>query len=126
MSKMKISVGIDIEEVKRFRTAVRDRAFLRRVFMQDEILYYKSKRKNPQTLAGIFAAKEAVVKALSQLLGNRYSVGDFVILHDKTGAPFLIEARTRKVPRLPRGLAISLSISHTSAQALAVAFVQQQ
>ena len=122
---MTTSVGIDIEEVKRFRSLARNRTFLNDVFDQPEILYCKSKGNNPQSLAGIFAAKEAVIKALSQLADVRYSVSDFAIHHDKKGAPLVKESNRRKARRLPRGVVISLSIAHTSSQALAVAIAQK-
>ena len=122
---MTTSVGIDIEEVKRFRSLARNRTFLNHVFDQSEISYWKSKGNNPQSLAGIFAAKEAVIKALGQFEDVRYSVSDFAICHDKKGAPLVRESKRWNAGRLPRGVVISLSVAHTSTHALAVAIAQK-
>jgi phosphopantetheine--protein transferase-like protein len=123
---MRTSIGIDIEEVVRFRSAKKNPAFLSRIFTRDEISYYKSRGRNAQTLAGIFAAKEAVVKALSQLLhGHRFALSDFQISHDdKSGVPFVAPTYKRKIARLPKEVSINLSISHANNLAVAVAFAQ--
>jgi holo-[acyl-carrier protein] synthase len=126
MQRLTTSVGIDLEDISRFRYSRKNRSFLAHIFTQHEISYYKSKGKNPQSLAGMFAAKEAVVKALSQLEGDRYSVSDFAIDHDKEGAPFVRESERRTESRLPKGIAISLSITHTRTLALAVAIAQKK
>jgi holo-[acyl-carrier protein] synthase len=122
---MKISLGVDIEEVRRFYPLVRRSSFLNRLFTSEEISYYESKGKNLQTLAGMFAGKEAVIKALSELLGTRYAIGDFAIVHDKMGTPVVLERGKRKVKKLPRGITISLSISHTKNIAVAIALAQR-
>ena len=126
MREITTSVGIDIEDVNRFRSSTKNRRFLSYIFTQDEISYYRSKGKNPQSLAGMFAAKEATIKALSQLVGNRYAVSDFAIQHDKEGIPFVTESDRRKVGRLPKGIVISLSIAHTRGQAMAVAVAHKE
>lgn len=54
-------VGIDIISVNKIKNKSED--FLKKVFSQDE-LFYAFKKENPyQTIAGIYALKEAVIKA---------------------------------------------------------------
>ncbi len=59
---MKIYSGIDLVDVARFTRALNEggEAFAKRIFLSSE-----RDNMNPQHLAGIFAAKEAVVKAFS-------------------------------------------------------------
>jgi holo-[acyl-carrier protein] synthase len=120
------SVGTDIEEVYRFRSVRNKRRFLKRVFSERELSYFRAKGNKAETLAGIFASKEAVVKALTQLLGVKYTVADFEINHDKQGFPIVSMRNSRKgVIRFPRGLRISLSITHTRTEAFAVVIAQK-
>ena len=58
-------IGLDLCQINRMEKLVTEERFLNRFFNPEEISYIRSKGKNrAQTLAGIFAAKEAVCKAL--------------------------------------------------------------
>lgn len=64
---MIVGIGTDIVEISRIEKATKKwgKKFLNRVFVESEI-YYCYQRKNPfQHLAGKFAAKEALIKALN-------------------------------------------------------------
>jgi len=55
-------IGIDIVEIDRIKDAIKkNEKFLDRVFTKEEITYFKSKNLNSNTIAGNFAAKEAIV-----------------------------------------------------------------
>lgn len=61
-----LGLGVDVVHVERFR-ANRERwgtAFLRRSFTETEVEYCSGKRDPDQGFSGVFAAKEAVFKAL--------------------------------------------------------------
>lgn len=64
-------IGIDIVEVKRIEKVIKEHAnFLQKVFNEDEIERI-SKRKNPyERIAGMYAAKEAVSKAMTTGIGK--------------------------------------------------------
>ncbi|MDU5149431.1 NAD(P)H-hydrate dehydratase [uncultured Anaerococcus sp.] len=66
-------IGIDILDVRRLKA--KDQNFIKRVFSTDEITYAEKKGNYFQTLAGIYAAKEAAIKAysfsLSYIIKNR-------------------------------------------------------
>ena len=82
-----LRTGIDLIEVERFRSQkpeIRSR-FLARVFTPAELEYCG---KNDQHLAGHFAAKEAVAKALGCGIGE-VSWQEIEILNDELGAPVL-------------------------------------
>ena len=58
-------VGTDIVQVGRIGTAIkRTPMFLEKVFTEEERKYFKSRNNNLETIAGNFAAKEAISKAM--------------------------------------------------------------
>ena len=120
---MNVSVGVDIEEVQRFRSLLRNTRFLKRVFTDQEVAYCSARKNKAQHLAVRFAAKEAVWKAISELLRKRRSSvrhREIGVRNDAFGRPGVV---------LPKRLAslaarISLSLSHTKSYAVAVAVVR--
>ncbi len=60
---MVTGIGIDIEEVARFKKITRDKNFLRLVFTENEVAYCNSRNKPYIHFAGRFCAKEAIIKA---------------------------------------------------------------
>ena len=55
-------IGIDIVDIRKFSKKASDK-FLKKIFTESELTYSSNKKNSLQTLAGIFAAKEAVIKA---------------------------------------------------------------
>lgn len=89
---MHIACGTDIIEVDRIKDSIENigEKFLKRVFTDKEIKYCESKKiQNFQHYAGRFAAKEAIFKAISKQLDDKYSVcwKDFEIVNDEQGRP---------------------------------------
>lgn len=79
-------LGIDLVEIDRVARAVKRDRFTERVFTERERQYAAGKRA--ETLAGMFAAKEAAAKALGTgFKGIRYT--DIEILHSDSGAPYI-------------------------------------
>jgi len=109
---LKTSVGIDIAEVDRFRKKPLDKnvSFYNSVFTPREIKYCIKFVDPYPHFAGIFAAKEAVIKCLR----IKCRMTKIEICRDSLGkaAPSL---RTKKT------LTLDLSISHTEMLAIAVA-----
>ena len=58
-------VGIDSLRIARMEQAMKREAFLNRVFTEKERDYLKKRALAAQSAAGMFCAKEAVLKALS-------------------------------------------------------------
>lgn len=88
------NTGIDIIEVKRIKDSILkfENRFLERIFTKDEIAYCESKKSQKyQSYAGRFAAKEAVFKAVSNYIENKYNIEwkDIEIINDKTGRPYV-------------------------------------
>ncbi|MCW6677891.1 NAD(P)H-hydrate dehydratase [Anaerococcus sp. NML200574] len=70
-------IGIDILSIKKIKNKSGSN-FLRKVFTENEITYAYSKKNPYQTLAGIFALKEAIIKAydlkLSYIIKKRIEI----------------------------------------------------
>jgi holo-[acyl-carrier protein] synthase len=118
---MILGVGVDIVKVERFEKIAP--AFMQRVFTEREREYLCGKAV--QSIAGIFAAKEAVAKALGTgFLG--FSPADVEILHRKNGVPFaVLHNGAKKIARRisKRRFSIKISISHTATDAIAFVII---
>lgn len=81
---MMVKVGCDIVNIKRFERSVENGGgkFLDRIFSSYEL----ARSSKAETLAGIFAAKEAVIKALGINAGKWQEIE---IRHQKNGKPTL-------------------------------------
>lgn len=107
---MELRTGSDIVYIPRFkRILARTPAFAEKIFLPEE-----RKDKNTRQLAGIFAAKEAVMKALGVSAGKWLFIS---IGHQETGKPVL----TLRMPRPVRYRAGDISIAHDGKYAFACA-----
>ncbi|MDR1204851.1 MAG: holo-ACP synthase [Peptococcaceae bacterium] len=122
-----MTVGTDIIEIERVRRAAARRpAFWNRVLTPEEERYCRSKGDGAASLAGRFAAKEAVMKALGVGLGD-ISFRDIEIMNDAAGAPFLcLTAKTADKMESAGLDRIVLSISHSRDYAVAVAIGEER
>lgn len=59
-------IGIDIENVKRFRDNLENKRFLEKIFSEREIVYCENKKDPAESYAGKFCAKESVLKSLEK------------------------------------------------------------
>jgi holo-[acyl-carrier protein] synthase len=114
---MIIGTGVDITEVRRLRLAVEKwgDAFLNRVFSKEELDNAKTRGSLYQHLAGRFAAKEAVFKALGDA---RLNWKDVLILNDKEGKPYCAILNGKG-----KNLDVYISISHIKNYAVANAII---
>jgi holo-[acyl-carrier protein] synthase len=86
-----IGIGIDIVHIPRIAQSIErfgDR-FLQRIYHPEEIAFSQKRKKNAEFLAGCFAVKEALLKALSDFPGRGVSWADIYITHAPTGQPIL-------------------------------------
>ena len=111
-------VGIDIEEVGRFRvhSFLKDKRFWRNLFTTGELSYLKKFNDPYPHAAGTFAAKEAVQKACSRTHG-KIALIDIEVRHEKSGRPTV---RMRRAPKIT----CEISISHTRDFAIAAALCE--
>jgi len=83
-----------------------------KIFTKNELK--KIKTKSPQHIAGIFSAKEAIIKAYNPL--KKLHFKDIEIFNNKDGSPYSI-IKSRIVKDL------KISISHTKNHAIAAAIL---
>jgi len=108
-------VGIDIIEISRFRQLLDKKpSLLRRLFTEYEWNYADQKQK-AQTLAGLWCAKEAVLKAMSLYISD-LNITDVCLAHHPNGAPYVFSIKNRDISQFD----MSISISHSSLTATVV------
>lgn len=116
---MILRTGVDLVEIQRFEEIdkrILDR-FLNRVFTLPEL---EQTGRSLVSLAGRFAAKEAVVKALGTGIGNVHWT-DVEVFTDQEGAPNLkLSGEAHRIAISLQLKIWSLSISHTHTHAIAV------
>lgn len=117
---MILGTGVDIIEVRRLKKAVErwGRTFLNKVFTKAEQENAEKRGNRFIHLAGRFAAKEAVFKALGD---PGLTFTEVEVLNDASGKPVckLLNSRNKKVR-------VHLSISHVKTYAVASAVVTQE
>ncbi|MCL1787017.1 MAG: holo-ACP synthase [Defluviitaleaceae bacterium] len=121
---MIIGTGVDIVKIERF-DAKQSPRFMQRVFSVQEQGYLSA--KGPQSMAGLFAAKEAAAKALGTGFTG-FSPCDIEVTHDKMGKPHIIlhgkaEDAAKKAAN-GRLFQMHISISHTATDAVAFAVLE--
>ena len=119
---MNLKIGNDIIEVERIRKLLLEypEKFKKRVFTAEEVKYCESKGENKyQSYAARFAAKEAVFKAISELLPNKYNIQwtDIEVINNNEGRPSVTIKNVDKIEQ------IDISISHVKEYAIATALV---
>ena len=121
---MKIKCGTDIIEIDRIKESIENlgEKFLNKIFTPNEIEYCESKKaQRYQHYAARFAAKEAIFKAMSDYLTNKFELDwtDYEVLNDESGKPNV------KISKIDlNGIEnIDLSISHCKDYAVATAVV---
>ncbi|MBQ7656700.1 MAG: holo-ACP synthase [Clostridia bacterium] len=118
-------VGLDVCEISRMEKLISDGRFLARFFSAEEQAYIQGKGKSgAQSMAGIFAAKEALGKALG--VGIAADLKEISVLHDAQGAPYY--SLSGEYARLAEDRRISsfyLSITHEAGIAAAVCVAER-
>lgn len=116
---IEITTGIDVIEIERVGHAVTrwGERFLRRVFTEAEITYCRGRS---QSLAGRFAAKEAVSKALGVGIRTLRWV-DIEILPDRRGKPHVyLHGKAADIAAAQRLSHFDISITHSKTDAIVV------
>lgn len=110
-------------KVERMRRAIRSERFRERVFTQAESDYCRGRADEAESLAGIFAAKEAAVKALGRGNGG-FGFCDVEITHDALGAPQLLFHG--EAAKYASGLHADVSITHDGGIAAAIVMTEKR
>jgi holo-[acyl-carrier protein] synthase len=120
---MKLATGVDLIEIARIEEVVarHGKHYLERIFTPAELEYCG---KRAESLAGRFAAKEAVAKALGTGIGD-VAWKEIEIVGDEQNAPRLTlhgaaESKAQELGLTNWSVSISHSQSHSVAFAVAV------
>ena len=146
---MILGIGVDIIKIERFSN-IKNPRFVARVFSEYEQEYLRSRKA--QSYAAIFAAKEAVAKALGTGF-LKFSPREIEIRHTKHGKPYIqMHGAARKIaiellkneirkhakfqapmgmtvhnctstPLTHKKIKISISLSHSDTDAIAFAII---
>lgn len=117
---MQIGCGTDIIEIDRIKESIEElgERFINRIYTKSEVEYCESKHAQKyQHYAARFAAKEAVLKAISGHLDSKYNIKwtNIEVQNDKNGRP-LVNLKEIKIPELEQ---CDISLSHCKAYAVA-------
>ena len=117
---MKVLTGTDIIEINRIKESMESlgETFKNKIYTEKEIEYCESKKNAKyQHYAGRFAAKEAIFKAVSELLDDKFEISwkDAEVLDDINGKPRI----TFNSKKLEENIeSIDISISHCKEYAI--------
>lgn len=111
------SIGVDIETISRFSglNKKKSKVFLSKIFTEKELDYCFSKKTAAQHLAVRFAAKEALIKAVSLFDKKKLSLNEIEIIKNNDGAPSVNL----------RGYDIKISLSHCEDKAVAFVLIEK-
>ena len=123
-------VGVDIVEIGRIANTKNKESLINKILTANEKHYLqaKSQKVNNQfseydcSLAGFWAAKEAVLKALE--IGIVADLKQVEILHKANGAPYVkLHEQMCKTYNISQTCNINISISHDGGTAICVCFI---
>ncbi len=122
---MKIYTGTDIIEIERVKNSIENigKKFIEEIYTPKEIEYCESKKNAKyQHYAARFAAKEAIFKAVSKLLNNKFDISwkNAEIINDENGRPYVNFINTKIMEKIED---IDISISHCKEYAVATVVV---
>ena len=121
---MIIGTGVDIVEIERFAKAANNERFYDKIFSGAEKALFEACKYRMETVAGRFAVKEAVMKALGCGLGD-VPMKDIETLRAPSGQPLLKLMGAAKQKADALGVKqIHISISHSQRYAVAQAVAE--
>lgn len=122
---MIVGIGVDIVEIRRIETAMnRTSGFLEKIFTDSELKHLKSRNLRPEYIAGRFAAKEAVSKALGTGFRS-FNFKDIIVENTALGKPIVtLNGNADLIAKEMGEYNLQLSISHGEDNAIAYAILE--
>ena len=116
-------LGIDIVSLKRIAETDLQKLIGRILTEREQGYLPELQLKRLETLAGRFAAKEAISKALGTGIGKRCSFLDIEVINDKSGVPqATLSSKATQI--INRDFKIHLALSHEREYAVATAVIE--
>lgn len=127
---MLIGIGIDLADIGRFVKMLnkKDDLLVERLLTDKErtdFLALVDPRRRAEWLAGRFAAKEALMKALGLALPRGIAMRDIEVRPDSAGRPCLVLSDA-VLRQLEAPISCHLSITHTDTTAGAVVVIERE
>jgi len=120
------SVGVDIVDIARFDKVVNRwrKRFVERILTPKEIEYCNKKSNSISSMAVRFAAKEALIKCLSDSDQPGFSWQEMEIRNEKNGRPKVY--LTGKLAECLKNNNIFISMSHSITSAIAIIVLEKK
>ena len=118
-------IGVDVVEIPRIEKTIArwGNVFLKKIFTDREIEYAQARKNTAHHIAGRFAVKEAVAKALTTGWSGGFRWKDVEVENSPSGKPSVILHGNAK-KRLS-GSIIQISISHSERVVIACAIIER-
>lgn len=116
-------IGVDVIEIPRIQRAIDQwgETFLEKIFTPQELAYARARKNSTQHIAGRFAVKEAVAKALATGWSGGFRWKDVEVENDPSGKPSVrLHGHVRD---LLKGNRILVSISHSDTVVVGFAII---
>jgi len=125
-----LGIGVDIVELRRIEKIIDDQGkkerFLNKLFNDEEIEYFKNRNFKVEYIAGRFAAKEAVSKALGTGFRD-FEFKDIMITRDELGKPgVILKNNAHNIAREKGEYKFHISISHGEDSAIAYVIMEEK
>jgi holo-[acyl-carrier protein] synthase len=123
-----IGVGFDLIDIERIESILRDKdsLFLPRLLTvkeTEQLSQYSGLHRRAEWVAGRFAAKEALFKALGTGVGGSQGMRDVEVLANSAGRPILTVSPLIE-KQFKQSVAFQISITHTKMTAGAVVVIE--
>lgn len=120
---MIIGIGTDIIEIDRIEKAINNnKNFLSKIFTDNEIELFRKRNMRIEVIAGNFAVKEAISKAIGTGIRG-FSLIDIEVLRDDLGKPIAyLNNNIEKI--INRKYRLNVSISHNKTSAVAFVILE--
>ena len=115
-------IGVDTATVSRIEKSMENPNFCQRVFAPQELAALQAHRRPAPHAAALWAAKEALGKALGEGL-SAFALTEAAVLHDEKGAPYFVF--TGALAEKTAGLTAHLSLTHEGDYACAFVVLEQ-
>ena len=121
-----VGIGTDMCTVSRIAKAIEKEHFYQSVYLDGERAYLAAKgRGKAESAAAMFAAKEAVAKALGTGFAKGVGVAMIEVTHDELGAPgVLLHEGAKERLAIIGGKRVLLSLTHEGDMAMAFAVIE--
>ncbi|MEO5886887.1 MAG: holo-ACP synthase [Anaerolineales bacterium] len=122
---MILGIGIDITEIERIAKSAETEAFQRKVFTPAELRSCGEVKKSAECLAGKFAAKEALMKALGAGIRQEVWFTQIEVLNDEAGRPYInFSGVAERLLQQSGAQQVHVSISHSGGMAVALVILE--